>query len=43
MRFMHECGRNRFYNPFSKQILQESVFQFESDSHNKIVVEIEFC
>ena len=32
--------RNRFYKPFSKQTLHESVFQFESDSYNKIVIGI---
>ena len=32
MRFLHDNDRN-CYKPFSKQSLQESVFQFESDSY----------
>ena len=26
MRFLQDNGKNRFYKPFSKQTLQESVF-----------------
>ena len=42
MILVHYNCRNRFYKPFSKQTLQESVFQFKFNSYNKIVVGIGF-